>query len=72
VGASRLARTFGAALVAAAAGYGARLVASGLHPLLLAVIVAAVFGAIYFTVARLLALEEARSMLVALGRRARR
>jgi putative peptidoglycan lipid II flippase len=72
VGASRLARTFGAALVAAAAGHGARLVASGLHPLLLAVIVAAVFGAIYLAVARLLALEEARSMLVALGRRARR
>jgi putative peptidoglycan lipid II flippase len=71
-GTSRLAKTFAAALVAAAAGHGARLAASGLYPLLLAVIVVAVFGAVYFAVAHLLALEEGHSMLVALGRRARR
>ena len=72
VGAARLAKTFGAALVAAAAGYAAKLGLSGLHPLLVAAIVVAAFGAIYFVVARALQLEEASSALAALARRARR
>jgi putative peptidoglycan lipid II flippase len=71
-GATRLAKAFGAAVVAAAAGHGVRLLASGVHPLLLAVIVVAAFGAIYFTVARLLKLEEASAALAAFRRRARR
>ncbi len=71
-GAARLAKTFGAALVAAAAGHGARLIASGLHPLLLAAIVVATFGGVYFAVARALGLEEASAAIAALTRRARR
>jgi putative peptidoglycan lipid II flippase len=71
-GASRLAKTFGAALVAAAAGYAAKLAVSGLYPLLVAVIVVAAFGAVYFAVARALKLEEASAVLAALARRARR
>jgi putative peptidoglycan lipid II flippase len=71
-GAARLAKTFGAAIVAAAAGHGVRLTAVGLHPLLLAVIVVVVFGAVYFAVARVLGLEEAGAALAALRRRARR
>jgi len=39
---------------------------------LVAVIVVAVFGVIYFAVTRALKLEEARSALAALARRARR
>ncbi len=72
VGASRLTRTFGAALFAAAAGYAAKLALSGLHPLLVAAIVVAAFGAIYFAAARALQLEEATSALAALARRVRR
>jgi putative peptidoglycan lipid II flippase len=71
-GAARLAKTFGAALVAAAAGHAAKLMAAGLHPVLIAAIVVATFGAVYFAVARVLRLEEATATLAALARRAKR
>jgi putative peptidoglycan lipid II flippase len=72
-GASQLARMFGAALVAAAAGYGVK-VASGaqLHPLSLAFLIAAVYGAVYFAAAHLLRLDDARASAGALLRRVRR
>jgi putative peptidoglycan lipid II flippase len=71
-GSARLAKTFGAALVAAAAAHGARLVVSGLPPMPVAMIVAAAFGVVYFAVARALKLEEAVAAFAALARRARR
>jgi putative peptidoglycan lipid II flippase len=72
VGAAPLARMFGAALIAAAAGYGVGVVAHQLHPLPLAFAVTAVFGAVYFAAARLFGLEEARALVGTLTRRFRR
>jgi putative peptidoglycan lipid II flippase len=71
-GASRLAKMFGAALVAAAAGYGLKLAISGLHPLALAFVVTAAFGAVYFAAAHSLRIDEARAFVGALVRRLRR
>lgn len=71
-GAGPLARMFGAALAGAAAGRGAALVLAGLGALPLAVFVAAVYGIVYFGVARLLGLAEARTVFAALLRRMRR
>ncbi len=71
-GAGPLARMFGAALAGAAAGRGAALVLAGLGALPLAVFVAAVYGIVYFGVARLLSLAEARTVFAALLRRMRR
>jgi putative peptidoglycan lipid II flippase len=71
VGGSELSRMFGAALVAAAAGYAIRFAAPTLHPVIAAAIVTAVFGAVYITVARVLGLVEARVFVDSLRRRAR-
>lgn len=71
-GGSQLARMFGAALVAAAAGYGVRVVAGGSHPVLVAALVVGVFGVVYFAVARMLGLAEARVVLDSLVRRIKR
>jgi putative peptidoglycan lipid II flippase len=71
-GSGHMARTFGAALIAAAAGYGASRVTAPLHPLLGALLVAGVFGIVYFTAARALGLTEARAFTEALSRRIRR
>jgi putative peptidoglycan lipid II flippase len=72
-GASQLAKMFGSAIVAAAAGYGVRVAAAGYHPVLVATFVVAAFGVVYFGVARALGLAEARvvmdSALRRLGRR---
>jgi putative peptidoglycan lipid II flippase len=67
-GGARLARTFAAALAAAAVGYGARVAATGAHPLLAAAVVAAAFGAAYLGVAHALGLEEARGLLDGVAR----
>jgi putative peptidoglycan lipid II flippase len=71
-GSGPMARTFGAALIAAAAGYGASRVTAPVHPLPAAVLVAGVFGIVYFTMARALGLTEARAFTEALSRRLRR
>jgi putative peptidoglycan lipid II flippase len=68
-GASALLRMFTAALIAAAAGYGARLGILGLHPFLIAIVVVAVFGLVYFALARAFALEEARVLWESVRRR---
>ena len=71
-GGGPMTRTFAAALIAAAAGYGASRVTESVHPLPGALLVAAVFGMIYFTTARALGLAEARAFTSALARRIRR
>lgn len=71
-GAGPVARMFGAALVGTAAGLAVRAAAPELAPLPLAIVVAAVYGMVYFGVARLLGLAEARAVFDALLRRARR
>jgi putative peptidoglycan lipid II flippase len=68
-GASALARMFIAALLAAGAGQAVRLGIADLHPLLIAAAVSAVFGLVYFALARVLGLEEARTLLDAARRR---
>jgi putative peptidoglycan lipid II flippase len=70
-GAAELVRLFAAAAVAAAAGHGLRLALDGVHPLPLAVLVAAAFGAAYFGTARALGVAEARALVASLLRRAR-
>jgi putative peptidoglycan lipid II flippase len=71
-GATRLAQMFGAALAATAMGYAVRAAAAGLHPLLAALLVAAAFAVVYFAAARVLGLADARAVIDALLRRARR
>jgi putative peptidoglycan lipid II flippase len=71
-GAGQLARMFGAALIAAAAGYGVRLALPALHPVPMAAVVAVTFGVVYFAVARLLGLSEARVVFDSVLRRLRR
>ncbi|HUL82735.1 MAG TPA: murein biosynthesis integral membrane protein MurJ [Gammaproteobacteria bacterium] len=68
-GAARLVRMFGAALGAAAAGYGTHVASARLHPLVVALLVTAVFALVYFAAARALGLSEARAFVAALGRR---
>lgn len=72
VGGAHLVRTFAAALIAAAAGSAVRLITAPLHPMPAALLVAAVFGVVYFTAARALGLNEARAFTDALSRRIRR
>jgi len=57
-----LARMFAAALVAAAAGHGARILLAAWPPLAAALLVAAVFGGVYFAVAAALGLPQARAL----------
>jgi putative peptidoglycan lipid II flippase len=71
-GGGQLARMFAAALLAAAAGYGIKLGAAALHPVLIAALVVAAFGFVYFAVAHLLGLTEARVFADSLLRRVRR
>jgi hypothetical protein len=61
-----------AALFAAGAGHAVRLGIADLHPFLIAAAVAAVFGLVYFALARVFGLEEARTLLDAARRRLRR
>ena len=71
-GGSELWRMFGAALIAAAAGYGVRTVTMHIHPVFMAALVVATFGVIYFSVARIFRLDEARVVIGALIRRVQR
>jgi len=70
-GARRLVQMFGAALVAAAAGYAAHVAGAGMHPLLAALLVTAVFASVYFAAARVLGVAEARAFIDALALRVR-
>jgi putative peptidoglycan lipid II flippase len=69
VGASTgaLARMFAAALAAAAAGWGIRLLigglTGGLHPILDALLIFSAFGLVYFGLAAMLGLDEIRGVL---------
>jgi putative peptidoglycan lipid II flippase len=65
-------RMFGAALTAAAVGWGVRLALPLLHPILVAVFVLGAFGVLYYALAALLGLSEARLVLDRLRPRARR
>jgi putative peptidoglycan lipid II flippase len=58
-----LGRMFAAALGAAAAGWGVRLVLGPVHPLLEGVAVFTVFGIVYFGIGTALGLSEARSVV---------
>jgi putative peptidoglycan lipid II flippase len=71
-GLSHLARMFGAALIAGAAGYGVKVAVGPLHPIIVAVLVLGTFGVIYFGVARALGLSEAKVVMDSVMRRARR
>ena len=70
-GARRLVQMFGAALVAAAAGYAVHVAGAGMHPLLAALLVTAVFASVYFAAARVLGVAEARAFIDALALRVR-
>jgi len=72
VGGGHLVRTFAAALLAAAIGYGVSLVTASMHPLPAAALVAGAFGVVYFTAARAFGLNEARAFTAAVSRRIRR
>lgn len=74
VGASagKILRMLAAALLAAAAGWGVRAALPDLHPILDALAIFAAFGAVYFTAAALLGLEEVRGVSTRLGRVLRR
>ncbi|MEJ0036734.1 MAG: murein biosynthesis integral membrane protein MurJ [Gammaproteobacteria bacterium] len=71
-GTSHLARMFGAALIAGAAGYGVKIAVGPMHPILVAVLVLGTFGAVYFGVARVLGLSEAEVVMGSVMRRVRR
>jgi hypothetical protein len=71
-GGGALARMLGAALLAAAAARLARLGVGGLAPLVVAVVVAAVFGAVYFAAAAAFGIGEVRALADAVRRRLRR
>ena len=71
-GAAPLARMFGAALAAAAAGYAVAVAAGSLHALLAAVLVAGVFASVYFALARALGVGDARAVMDAVIRRTNR
>ena len=67
-----LTRMFTAAIAAGAVGYFTSRLLMSLQPLLAALVVASVFGAVYFAVALALGLEQARAFAAALLRRVRR
>jgi putative peptidoglycan lipid II flippase len=71
-GAGHYARMFGAALTAAAVGYGVSVLARNFHPLAKAVLVGGVFAVVYFAIARAAGLPEARVFVDSLTRRLRR
>jgi putative peptidoglycan lipid II flippase len=59
----QLAKMFGAAAAAAAAGWGVRLLVDGIPPFLQAILVFGVFGVVYFGVAGALKLEQSDAIL---------
>lgn len=69
---SKLGRMLLAALVAAGAGWGVRLLLPPVHPLLAAAAVFSVYGVVYFGAAAALGLEEVQGVRTRLGRVLRR
>lgn len=67
-GAAAVTRMFAAALAAAAAGWGVRLLLPPVHPVLTGLAVVGVYGLVYFSVAAALGLEEIRGVLTRLRR----
>jgi putative peptidoglycan lipid II flippase len=62
-GAAPLARMFGAAVAAAAAGWGVRLLLPPLNSILLGILILGAFGVTYLAIAAALKLEETRTVL---------
>jgi putative peptidoglycan lipid II flippase len=71
-GAGHYVRMFGAALTAAAIGYGVSVLARAIHPLAKALFVGGAFAVVYFAVARAAGLPEARVLVDSITRRLRR
>lgn len=67
--ASYLARLFAAALVGAAAGWGVKLLVGNQHPIITAGFVLGVYGAVYFGLAAVLGVAEARRLVGRLSKR---
>jgi len=70
--ASAVGRMFVAALTAAAAGWGVRMLLPSLHPVLDALFIFTAYGVVYFGVAYLLRLDEVRGIATRLGGLAKR
>lgn len=70
-GGGQLAKMFAAALIAAGVSYGVRLAVPGLHSVAMAGVVVATFGVVYFAVARLFGLTEAKAVIDGIFRRLR-
>jgi putative peptidoglycan lipid II flippase len=68
-GVSELSRMLMASLVAAALAYSLRAAIAHFHPLLMAMLIVAVFGAVYLAVSRLLGISEANVLIDAALRR---
>src|SRR5690606_1356431 len=71
-GLGAVARMFVAALAAAAAGWGAKLIVLDVHPVVTGIVVVASYGIVYFAVAGLLRLEEVQGLATRLRRMLRR
>lgn len=71
-GLGAVARMFVAALAAAAAGWGAKLIVLDVHPVVTGIAVVASYGIVYFAVAGLLRLEEVQGLATRLRRMLRR
>jgi len=67
-----VARRFGAALGAAAAGGGAKLIVRDVHAVVTGIAVVASYGVVYFAVGGLLRLEEVQGLATRLRRMLRR
>ena len=63
MGRSHLVRIAAAALLAAVAGHGVRLLVLAAHPVLIALCVAGTFAVVYIALAYVLRLEEARAFV---------
>ena len=63
---------FGAALIAALAGYGVELATAGMHHITVAVLVVGTYGVVYLAAARVLNLDEATVFMDSALRRLRR
>jgi putative peptidoglycan lipid II flippase len=71
-GLSHLARMFAAALIAAVAGYAVKWAIGPMHAIVVAALVLGTFGVVYFGVARLFGLSEAKVVMDSVMRRLRR
>jgi putative peptidoglycan lipid II flippase len=71
-GRSHLARMFASALLAGFAGYAVKWTIGAMHPIVVAVLVLGTFGVVYFGVAWLTGLSEAKVVMGSVMRRVRR